>query len=203
MANRKGKSGNSDRFIFLGSKTTVEGDCSHKIKVCLLLGRKAMRNLDSVTKSKDVPLPTNGHIVRAMVFLVVMYGCESQIINKAERQKNWCLPVVVLEKILESPLDSKETKPVNPKWNQPWILIGKLKLKLQYFGHLMQTANSLEKSLMPGKIQGRRRGYQRMRWLAGITDSMDMSPNKLREIVKDREACHAVFCGRGKQSDVT
>ena len=88
MANRKGKSGNSDRFIFLGSKTTVEGDCSHKIKVCLLLGRKAMRNLDSVTKSKDVPLPTNGHIVRAMVFLVVMYGCESQIINKAERQKN-------------------------------------------------------------------------------------------------------------------
>ena len=129
-----------------------------------------MRNLDSVTKSKDVPLPTNGHIVRAMVFLVVMYGCESQIINKAERQKNWCLPVVVLEKILESPLDSKETKPVNPKWNQPWILIGKLKLKLQYFGHLMWTVFSLEKALMLGKIEGRRRrGHQRMRCLDGIT----------------------------------
>ena len=117
--------------------------------------------------------------------------------------KNWCLQTVVIDKTPESPLDNKAIKSVNLKGDQLWVFTGMLKLKLQYFGHLMQTANSLEKSLMPGKIQGRRRGYQRMRWLAGITDSMDMSPNKLREIVKDREACHAVFCGRGKQSDVT
>ena len=101
--------------------------------------------------------------------------------------------------IFESPLDSKEIKPINPKFE--YSLEGlMLKLKLQYFGHLMQTANSLEKSLMPGKIQDRRTGYQRMRWLAGTTDSMDMSPNKLREIVKDKKACHSAFCRGGSQT---
>ena len=188
-------------FIFLGSKTTVEGDCSHKIKVCVLLGRNAMRNLDSVSKSKDIPLPTNVHIVRAMVFLVVMYGCESWIINKAECQKTDAFQLCCW-RFLRVPWTVRRThqsilSEINPEYSLEGLM---LKLKLQYFGHLMQTANSLEKSLMPGKIQGRRTGYQRMRWLAGMTDSMDMSPNKLREIVKDKKTCHSAFCRGGSQT---
>ena len=120
-------------FIFLGSKITVDRDCSHEIKRCLLLGRKAMTNLDSVLKSRDITLPAEVHlvkaivfpVVKAMVFPVVMYGCESWTIKKAESQKNWCFQTVVLEKTLENPLDSKEIKPVNPKGTQPWIFIGR------------------------------------------------------------------------------
>ena len=126
MANRWGNSGNSDRLYFWGSKITADGDCSHEIKRCLLLGRKALTNLDSILKSRDITLPTKVHLVKAMVFPVVMYGCESWTIKKAEHQpKNWCFWTVVLEKTLESPLDCKEIQPVHPKGNQSWIFIGR------------------------------------------------------------------------------
>ena len=141
-------------FLFLGSKITVDGDCNHEIKRCLLLGRKAMTNLDSVLKIRHIPLLTKVYIVKDMVFLVVMYRCESWTIKKAE-----CFWTVMFEKIIESSLDCKEIKPVNPKGNQSWIFIGRLmlKLKLQYFGHLMKRANSLEKTFMLRMIEGKRR----------------------------------------------
>ena len=163
--------------ILRGSKITMKGYCSHEIKGHLLLGRKTMTNLDSIFKSRDITLPTKVCLVKAMVFSVVMYGCELDW-EEGWAPKNWCFWTVVLEKTLESPLDYKEIQPVNPKGNNPeYSLEGlMLKLKLQYFGHLMGGADSLENTLLLGKIEGRRRrGQQRVRWLDGITDSMDMS----------------------------
>ena len=164
-------------FIFLGSKIIADGDCSSEIKRCLLLGRKVMTNLDSILKSRDITLPTKGRLVKAMVFPVVMYGCEIWTVKKAEHQRIdafelWCW------RRLESPLDCKKIQPVHSEGAQSWVFIGRTdaKAKTQYFGHLMQRVDSFEKTLMLGGIRGRRRrGRQRMRWLDGITNLMDMS----------------------------
>ena len=171
-------------FIFLGSKITADGDCSHEIKRHLLLGRKAMTNLDSILKSRDITLPTKVHLVKALVFPVVMYGCEIQTIKNAEyRRTDWCFWTVVLEKTLESPLDCKEIQPVHRKGNQSWIFIGRAdaEAEIPILCHLMWRTDSLGKTLILGKIEGRRRReQQKMRWLDGIIDSMDMSLSELQ-----------------------
>ena len=183
-------------FIFLGSKITADGDCSHVIKRRLLLGRKVMTNLDSILKSKDIALPTKVRLVKAMIFPVVMYGCESWTVKKAEHWKIDAFELWCWRRLFESPLDCKEIQPVHSKGDQscPGCSLERLmlKLKLQYFGHLMQRVDSLEKTLMLGGIGGRRRrGRQRMRWLDGTIDLMDMG--RLRELVMDRAWCAAIY----------
>ena len=165
-------------LYFWGSKITADGDCSHEIKTCLLLGRKAMINLDRILKSRDITLPTEVYLVKAMVFPVVMYGCESWTIKKAERRTIETLELWCWRRLLRVPWTARRSnqsilKEISPEYSLEGLM---LRLKFQYFGHLMRRADSFEKTLMLLKIEGwRSRRQQRIRWLDGITNSMDMS----------------------------